>query len=120
MMSAIETVRARVTPELKANASQVLGRMGLTVSDAIRLLLMRVVSDEALPFAVRVPNEATVAAIEAGEAGDVTRFSSVDELFDTLTPKATRSQRSPVKRSATGRAQARPKSTRRTKSREVA
>ena len=83
-MSAIDTVRARVTPELKREASTVLGRMGLTVSDAIRLLLTRVAADKALPFDVRVPNKSTLAAIQAIEEGDVDTFESVDALFDDL------------------------------------
>ena len=68
-MAAAEVVRARINSELKIKASAVLSDMGLSVSDAIRLLMVRVVSDGALPFDVRVPNADTQAAMrEAREA----------------------------------------------------
>ena len=74
-------VRARIEPGLKDNASDVLNSMGLTVSDAIRLFLMRVVSDKALPFDVKVPNARTRAAMKASEQGDVDYCESLDELL---------------------------------------
>ena len=74
-------VRARIDPVLKEDATEVLENMGLTVSDAIRLFLIRVVSDRALPFEVKVPNARTIAAMKAADRGDVRYCDSLDELL---------------------------------------
>ena len=74
-MSADSVVRARIDSDTKARATEALKDMGLTVSDAIRLLLLRVADEKRLPFAVQVPNATTL-------AGKGRRFGSVDELFD--------------------------------------
>jgi DNA-damage-inducible protein J len=55
--------------------------MGLSLSDAVRLLLTRIVVEEALPFEVRVPNAETRAAMQAGDRGEVSKVSSVAELM---------------------------------------
>lgn len=83
-MSAAETVRARIDPELKREASAVLADMGLSVSDAIRILLTRVAAEKALPFELRVPNAETRAAMRATRDGDVVHHATVAELFDEL------------------------------------
>ena len=83
-MSAAEIVRARIEPELKEQATAVLTKMGLSMSDAIRLMLVRVATEKALPFEVRVPNAETRAAIVAADAGEVERFDSVASLMADL------------------------------------
>ena len=80
-------VHIRVDEQLKAQATETLASMGLTVSDAVRLLLTRVVADQELPFAVRAPNAATRAAL--AEADDIiksrrARFESHQALVDGL------------------------------------
>ena len=77
-------VHIRVDTKVKTKASKALAAMGLTVSDAVRLLLTRVAAEKAMPFEVRVPNRETRAAIEAGERGEVFRASSVAELMADL------------------------------------
>lgn len=62
-------VRARISGDVKEEATQVLDKMGLTVSDAIRLMLIRVAREKALPFEIRVPNDETRAAIAELESG---------------------------------------------------
>ncbi len=84
MMAAAEVVRARVESELKKEATAVLSGMGLSVSDAIRLLLVRVAADKALPFDLRIPNAETQAAMRDIQAGKVTRFDSVADLMADL------------------------------------
>ncbi|WP_257546979.1 type II toxin-antitoxin system RelB/DinJ family antitoxin [Sphingopyxis sp. DBS4] len=76
-MPASEIVRARIDATLKNRATLVLEDMGLTVSDAIRLMLVRIVADEALPFEIRTPNAETEAALREARAGKVERFTSV-------------------------------------------
>jgi len=77
-------VHIRVDEKVKARATKTLAAMGLTVSDAVRLLLTRVAAEKAMPFDVRVPNRATRAAIEAGERGEVLRAGSVAAMMKDL------------------------------------
>jgi DNA-damage-inducible protein J len=83
-MPAEEVVRARIDAQVKAEAAAVLDAMGLSMSDAIRLLLVRVAKDKALPFAVKVPNAETRQAIVELEAGEGARFESVEALMADL------------------------------------
>jgi DNA-damage-inducible protein J len=83
-MAAAEVVRARIDADLKKEATAVLSGMGLSVSDAIRLLLVRVASEKALPFDVRLPNAETRAAMREARKGKVQRFESVDALMADL------------------------------------
>lgn len=83
-MAALDSVRARIDPVLKRDASAALADMGLTVSDAIRLLLTRVAAEKALPFDVRIPNATTAAAIKAADKGKLARFDSVEALMADL------------------------------------
>ncbi|HDG8011197.1 TPA: type II toxin-antitoxin system RelB/DinJ family antitoxin [Klebsiella pneumoniae] len=70
-MAANQLVQTRIDGEVKAEAAAVLAAMGLTVSDAVRLMLTRVARDKALPFEPLIPNETTIAAMRAARAGDV-------------------------------------------------
>jgi DNA-damage-inducible protein J len=81
---ATSMVHIRVDQKVKAKAAKTLASMGLTVSDAVRLLLTRIAAEKALPFEVRAPNRETMAAMEAGERGEVTRASSIDEMMADL------------------------------------
>lgn len=83
-MSADTVVRARIDSDTKTQATAALQAMGLSVSDAIRLLLMRVAEEKRLPFAVQVPNPTTVKAIEELDEGKGKRFSNAEELFQDL------------------------------------
>jgi DNA-damage-inducible protein J len=83
-MAATGMVHIRVDQKVKARAAKTLATMGLTVSDAVRLLLTRIASEQALPFEVRVPNRGTKAAIEAGERGEVSRSTSVAAMMAKL------------------------------------
>ena len=83
-MASVELVRARIEPDVKRDATAALAAMGLTVSDAIRMLLVRVANDKALPFDVRSPNATTHAALDAAERGEVTKVESFDALLAGL------------------------------------
>lgn len=80
-MSADTVVRARIDSDTKERATAALEAMGLSVSDAIRLLMLRIADEKRLPFAVQVPNATTAKALEELEAGKGKRFDNVDELF---------------------------------------
>jgi len=77
-------VRARIDSETKAKASAALQAMGLSVSDALRILLRRVAADQAFPLELKVPNAETRAAIAELEAGHGKRFDSLEVLMDDL------------------------------------
>lgn len=77
-------IQARIDKETKEEAATVLSAMGLTVSDAVRLLLTRVAKERTLPFAPLVPNAETIAAMKEARAGNLPRFDDVESLFDDL------------------------------------
>lgn len=83
-MVATTMVHVRVDEQVKAQAADALAAMGLSVSDAVRLMLTRVAVEKALPFEVRVPNAATVAAMSELEAGRGARFESMEALMADL------------------------------------
>jgi DNA-damage-inducible protein J len=77
-------VRARIDAETKAEASVVLASIGLTVSDAVRLMLKRVVAEQALPFEPLIPSAETIEAIKAARRGELKTARSVKALFTEL------------------------------------
>ncbi|AOS83833.1 RelB/DinJ family addiction module antitoxin [Chlorobaculum limnaeum] len=77
-------VRARIDAETKAEASAVLASIGLTLSDAVRLLLKRVAAEKALPFEPLVPNAETIEAIKAARRGELETVNSVKNLIKDL------------------------------------
>jgi DNA-damage-inducible protein J len=83
-MTANALVQARVDETVKEEAAAVLATMGLTVSDAVRMLLTRVAREKALPFEPLVPNAETVAAMKEARRGKLATFKSVDELMADL------------------------------------
>lgn len=83
-MTANALVQTRIDSAIKDEASTVLAAMGLTVSDAVRLMLTRVAHDKALPFEPLVPNATTIAAMKEARARKLPRFVSVDALMADL------------------------------------
>ena len=77
-------VRARIDSDTKKRAADALEAMGLSISDVIRLLMLRIAEEHRLPFEVKVPNAATQQAIAELEAGKGKKFKSVDELMEDL------------------------------------
>ena len=84
MATADTYVRARIDAKTKKRAADALGTMGLSISDAIRLLMRRVADERRLPFEVKVPNATTREAIAELEAGKGKRLASVDALLADL------------------------------------
>ena len=83
-MASDTVVRARIDGQVKERAAKVLADMGLSVSDAIRLLLVRVAAERALPFEIKVPNAETRAAMAEIEKGASKSFDTVAELMADL------------------------------------
>ena len=77
-------VRARVNEEIKEEATIVLSEIGLTLSDAFRMLIIRIAREKALPFEPLVPNAKTIEAIKAARSGNLITAGSLDNLFTEL------------------------------------
>jgi len=84
-MSTADTyVRARIDTITKERAADALEAMGLSISDAIRLLMLRVADERRLPFEVKVPNATTRKGIAELEAGKGKSFDSLNALIADL------------------------------------
>ena len=83
-MSSDSVVRARIDSDTKAQATGALKAMGLTVSDVIRMVLLRVAEEKRLPFTVHVPNSTTVRAMRELDDGKGQRSNNAEELFRNL------------------------------------
>jgi DNA-damage-inducible protein J len=83
-MAATEMVHIRVNKRVKARASKALANMGLSVSDAVRVLLTRIAAEKALPFEVKVPNAETSAAMREARKGGLASFSEASRLMADL------------------------------------
>jgi len=79
-----EVVRARIDSKTKEDAEAVLAEIGLTLSDVIRLMLIRVAREGALPFDPFVPNKETIAAMQEARAGKTIKVGSIERLFEEL------------------------------------
>ena len=77
-------VRARIDRATKNRASDALEAMGLSISDAIRMLMLRIADEKQLPFSVKVPNAKTKKAIVELEAGKGKRFKNSKDLMADL------------------------------------
>jgi DNA-damage-inducible protein J len=78
-------IRARIDEATKAEAATVLAAMGLTLSDAFRLLVKRIAAEKALPFEPLAPNAETIEAMRAVRRGElVTAGKSSKELLASL------------------------------------
>ena len=77
-------VHVRVDGKTKQRAAKTLAAMGISVSDAVRMLLVRVAAEKALPFEVKVPNATTAKAMRAADRGKGKRLNSAGTLFKDL------------------------------------
>ncbi len=87
MQAKAEIVRARISPEIKFSAEQVLNSLGMSMSDAIRIFLNQVATRQEFPLELKVPNADTLAAMaEANEIAtkSAARFNNFNELIDDL------------------------------------
>jgi len=83
-MATNTVVRARIDERIKKEAEAVLASIGLTVSDAFRLLMVKVAREKALPFEPLVPNEATIKAMKAARRGELVTGGSPENLLKRL------------------------------------
>ena len=83
-MAANSVVRARIDGRIKNEAETVLASIGLTVSDAFRMMMMRIAMEKALPFEPLVPNAETIEAMKAARRGELVNVGSADNLLASL------------------------------------
>lgn len=86
-MAQTATLRARIDEDTKAKGDAVLDAIGLSMSDAVRLLYHRMIADQAFPLELKVPNTETREAMEEAHAilrGRKTRFEKADDLISSL------------------------------------
>lgn len=83
-MTAKAVVRARIDKQTKTEAAAVLKTMGLTVSDAFRLMMVRIAKEKALPFEPLVPNEETIEAMRAARRGELVTVGAPEQLLASL------------------------------------
>lgn len=83
-MSASTMIHVRIDEDTKAQAAETLDAIGLSLADAVRLFLKRLVAEQAIPFELKVPNAETRAAIEEARAMRRARFAAPEALFDAL------------------------------------
>ena len=86
-MATNTVVRARIDGRVKDEAAAVLAAIGLTVSDAFRLLMVRVAKEKALPFEPLIPNAETVRAMKEARRGKLRRFDRVEDVMADLHAK---------------------------------
>jgi DNA-damage-inducible protein J len=86
-MAESAVVRARIDERTQTEAAAVLAAMGLTVSDAFRLLLVRVAREKALPFEPLTPNAKTIRAMKEARKGKLRAFKGVEALMADLNAK---------------------------------
>lgn len=77
-------VRARIDTATKEQAASALEAMGLSISDAIRLLMLRIADEHRLPFEVKAPSASSHQALAEIKAGKIKRFANVDDLMADL------------------------------------
>ena len=77
-------VRARIDDGVKEEAAAVLAAMGLTVSDAFRMMMVRIAREKALPFEPLVPNAETIEAMKEARRGGLPRYRTVDAMLTAL------------------------------------
>jgi len=83
-MAANAMIRARIDEQIKNEASDVLEAIGLTTSEAFRLMMTKIAREKKLPFSLLEPNEKTIQAIREARGGNLSSFSSVDDLMSDL------------------------------------
>lgn len=86
-MSENALVTTRINEAIKQEAAQVLATMGLTVSDAVRLMLTKIAREHRFPFELREPNAETIAAMQEARTQPLKSFNNLDDLMADLNAK---------------------------------
>jgi DNA-damage-inducible protein J len=77
-------VHARIEPQTKEEAEEILRNLGLTPTEAIRIFYKQISLHGGLPFSVALPNKLTASALEKSRRGeDIQEFESLEAMFDS-------------------------------------
>ena len=83
-MTANSVVRARINEQIKKEAAAVLSAMGLSVSDAFRLMMVKIAKEKKLPFEPLAPNDETIEAMKAARRGELVTVGPPAKLLASL------------------------------------
>jgi DNA-damage-inducible protein J len=83
-MATNSVVRARIDEKIKEQAEAVLASIGLTVSDAFRMMMIRIAKEKALPFEPLIPNDETIEAMKAARRGELIMAGNPNALLKKL------------------------------------
>ncbi len=86
-MPAKAVIRARIDEETKEEARSVLASMGLTLSDAFRMMIVRIAREKAMPFTPLIPNAKTIRAMKQARRGRLASVADVESLMTKLNAK---------------------------------
>ena len=77
-------IQARIDPNIKKQARDVLDKLGISMSEAIGIYIRQIVLRQAIPFELKLPNQATLQAVEQLESGNGVTFDNADKLLEDL------------------------------------
>lgn len=83
-MSKVATINTRIEPKLKKDAEHILHQVGLSTAEAVRLFFTHICLSKGLPFEVKLPNKETIAALEELEAGQGSKYHSMDDVWSEI------------------------------------
>ena len=84
-MSRTATVRARIEPELKEDVEKLLGRLGLSTTEAINLFYNQIKLNQGIPFPIKIPNKITKETFEATDRGEeLNQYENLEDMFNSL------------------------------------
>ena len=83
-MAKTAMTHARLTPEIKKEAEDILHRLGISISAAYEMFYRQIIAHEGLPFELRIPNKKTLDAMNDARNGEGEKYDDLDSLFEDL------------------------------------
>jgi DNA-damage-inducible protein J len=83
-MAKTATTHARLTPEIKKEAEDILKKLGISISAAYEMFYRQIIAHDGLPFELRIPNKKTLDAMNSARNGEGKKYDDVDSLFKDL------------------------------------
>ncbi len=84
-MAKSETIQARINPEIKREAQQILSRLHISMSEAIAMYLTQITLHKGIPFDIKIPNDLTAKTLKESKQGEnLHRVDNVNDLFKEL------------------------------------
>jgi len=83
-MAKTATTHARLTPEIKKEAEDILNKLGISISAAYEMFYRQIIAHDGLPFELRIPNKKTLDAMNSARNGEGKKYDDVDSLFEDL------------------------------------